>query len=1214
MPAGDSILLGGWDGILSVRKGNAFVPTGASVWEFGTNKETTKKANAEYKKRSSRSRGVTESKTAFVFVTSRTFGNRDAWVRGKSRRTKWKRVRAINAADLEAWLAQSQAVHRWFARIVGKRPAGAWDLDQAWAEWKSKTKPASVEDLAIAGRGDVVEELSKRLSGPPSLLRVHGESEEEAYAFVLAALRKRPMFGPMVLTVRSAHDWDELIDSQQKLILIPRLKENRTVGLAVDKGHHVILVESAHLATVRESALTLGPARRQQQITALKSMSLTEEVAAKVVDESRGYLTVIRRHAALAPTERERPDWASGDDGALLTAAMLAGSWRADRAADRVRLAHLSGLSYEAFETVLHRYAVIGDPPVRLVGNVWHVVSRQDAWTMLSPYVNQAVLDRLGDVVLPVLQESDPRFELPPDERWMASVKGKELNHSNELRTNLAEGLAMVGVYGDRDCRNVGSHSVQDRVSGWIYRLLGDEADALRWRSLAPLLPSLAEATPETYLERVEEASRGPSPLMLSLFEDQGDWGGCLHSGLLWSLELLSWHPDFLARVARVLAKLSDKDQGGRWANRPARSLAEIFLGWFPQTLATLEERLAVIDNLLTTENRAGWKLLLGLLPQRGGGTATPIHTPTFHGWTEGWKSGTTRAEYFRHIEKIAERVLDQVDQNPAERWRDVIVGLPQLPRPLRETGWTKLERLTDEVKARIDRKAVSDALREIVSRHRAFADADWSLPKEEVDRIELIYDRLLPADLIEQNKHLFDDHLPDIINPADIRNYEAQRALAASMRNAAVEKIVSARGVLELKRLAELAEAPGTVGEALARSSLAKDVESTVLAWLDSPSRSLLQAAHAFIFFRAIDAPTWPAEIVQSHRHSWNDTTSTNFALGLPFGAMAFELLKQLTEGAVLGFWKRVQRYFLQPNDIGQAEFVLRQLLTAERPLAAIDAAANYLHFGARKAGLSSDVLAQVLEQAATRAPNIEDARVQQHDFIEVIRSLQAAKDLERERMARIEWMYIHQFRFNDISPVTLIDHLFEEPAFFVHLISQIFKSDAPESQEGEPLEERQQRARNAYELLGIIERAPGQSGDDVNEDKLTRWVMAAREGCAASGRAQVGDSQIGQLLAYCPSRSDGIWPHEALRELLEVVDSEVLERGLAIGRYNMRGVTWRSPGDGGLQERDLAAKYRADAVAVRQRWPRTAGLLNRMARTYGRDADREDRGDLGG
>ena len=109
-------------------------------------------------------------------------------------------------------------------------------------------------------------------------------------------------------------------------------------------------------------------------------------------------------------------------------------------------------------------------------------------------------------------------------------------------------------------------------------------------------------------------------------------------------------------------------------------------------------------------------------------------------------------------------------------------------------------------------------------------------------------------------------------------------------------------------------------------------------------------------------------------------------------------------------------------------------------------------------------------------------------------------------------------------------------------------------------------------------------------------------------SGRTQIGEIVIGQVLARSPTAQDGEWPHEGVRAVIEKLESEFLERGFANGVYNSRGVTTRGPYDGGDQERGISESYRAHAEALNARSPRTAAMLGRIAGTYERDAERED------
>jgi len=57
-----------------------------------------------------------------------------------------------------------------------------------------------------------------------------------------------------------------------------------------------------------------------------------------------------------------------------------------------------------------------------------------------------------------------------------------------------------------------------------------------------------------------------------------------------------------------------------------------------------------------------------------------------------------------------------------------------------------------------------------------------------------------------------------------------------------------------------------------------------------------------------------------------------------------------------------------------------------------------------------------------------------------------------------------------------------------------------------------------------------------------------------------------------------------------------------------NKRGVTWRRPTDGGIQERELAQHYRKLSKALRLEWLRTSAVLEQLARNYARDGDDSD------
>jgi hypothetical protein len=138
---------------------------------------------------------------------------------------------------------------------------------------------------------------------------------------------------------------------------------------------------------------------------------------------------------------------------------------------------------------------------------------------------------------------------------------------------------------------------------------------------------------------------------------------------------------------------------------------------------------------------------------------------------------------------------------------------------------------------------------------------------------------------------------------------------------------------------------------------------------------------------------------------------------------------------------------------------------------------------------------------------------------------------------------------------------------------------------------------------------RPPGLNDDKTVDNHLLRkWVTASRRMLKEADRTSIGDECIGEVLSGSPNGVDGIWPAEPIRQLMEDLKSDSLDRGLAIGKQNSRGVVSRGVFDGGRQEDGLANQYDTWSKQVMTRWPITGRLLREMARSYRIWARHED------
>jgi len=236
----------------------------------------------------------------------------------------------------------------------------------------------------------------------------------------------------------------------------------------------------------------------------------------------------------------------------------------------------------------LQEISLLAGSPIKQKNGSWEILDRKEAWKVIGPRIFDEHLDRFHKVAVEVLRERDPRIELDENERLTADLRGKQLKHSPLLRKGLADTLALLGSMPKalKSC----SHGKAEIVAVLAVREILNGEDWVLWASLNSYLPTLAEAAPDEFLDAVESAlTQSPCPFVQVFAQEKaGIMGQNYLTGLLWALETLAWSPEYLQRVTVILGELAALDPGGNWANRPANSLTEIFLPWYPQTCASI--------------------------------------------------------------------------------------------------------------------------------------------------------------------------------------------------------------------------------------------------------------------------------------------------------------------------------------------------------------------------------------------------------------------------------------------------------------------------------------------------------------------------------------------------------------------------------------------------------------------------------------------------
>jgi len=1067
-----------------------------------------------------------------------------------------------------------------------------WDIEEAWKAWISVTSVSLHSDLVLNGREDQSKKLLSLLRNDPEVIRIQSSSENEAYGFILATLREQEEFACRVLIVKNQAQWDGLLDNRNALILVPYKFSPGNLGYTKQKGHSAVIPVSLYEPPRDSQNIRIEKMSREGRIHALQSIGLAEEHARKVYRDTRGYFDPICRHPILKPSEVLLPEWLDRFDPNVLVSVLLATAWDTENEHDQDAVSRIAGIPYEQFEEKIEELQFEADPPLRFVGNICQVVAKIVLWSFVKYKLTKQKIKRLKAVIFDVLGELDPSYDLPPDERWLAPIKEKTPKYSAYLKSGLADTLALLSTYNDETYVNFGSKKVADYVTGWVKELLTKDMSAKRWYSVGQHIILLAEAAPEVFLDILENHLQDDSsPVIEFIMQDDA-----AYTNLQWALQTISWNITYLLRITRLLAMLEEKKPkkstlGASW---------DIYVGWANNTLATYQQRLQIIDATLTKRHpEVAWKLLYALVP-RYGQISIPIPQPNYRDWAENVSNKIDEQDYTQYIEEIIERIFTLYAEQPESRWLELVEEVSRFPEKYFNKFLTIPCPFVPERLSHADRLSISTKLRGWIYEHRIHVKARWAWPKELIDKLEETFNLIAPQDIVSQYVYLFDDYHPHFIHPAEDHHEQIEHIKKQRVR--AIHEIYQQQGFEGIQQLVERCRLPKMVGNMVAISDVRQDVENEFLSWLDSQNDALLEVATAYASVRAYWTEEW-AKMTLAHNRSWGKSKIINFLVALSFGQPTFDILQEFDEEIHEAYWNKVS-YCIHENNVENIDWIMEQLIKYQRPLAALDTARSAVDQAQFNVALDCAILKKALIQLALLSQSDREAEFSQVEFgnsviRQMLEYIQNQEQLPPQEIAQIEWIYVQFFKYEFLQPKYLEDEVLNNPTFFVQLIA--WRSNPDEGV----------RKENARELLDVISRIPGQKSESVIDEAFLReWIHKVREQLDALGLREIGDYQVGELLAKSQVGTDGIWPHEAIREMLEELPySQKLESGLEIGKLNLRGGTSRDPFEGGRQERELVQQYLDQAEHIQFRWAKTAKILRRLAKHYQRQAGDEDK-----
>ena len=193
----------------------------------------------------------------------------------------------------------------------------------------------------------------------------------------------------------------------------------------------------------------------------------------------------------------------------------------------------------------------------------------------------------------------------------------------------------------------------------------------------------------------------------------------------------------------------------------------------------------------------------------------------------------------------------------------------------------------------------------------------------------------------------------------------------------------------------------------------------------------------------------------------------------------------------------------------------------------------------------LPSELVNRLLTQAVSESlqqPNDRNEPVMfQWSVYQLLQRLDADPDVADAQIAQLEWMYLPLLEHSERQPVVLHRWMSKQPAFFVEVVSAMYRAYSESGSDGDMVTETQKTlASQAYRLMDRGQHCQGSRMDNWDGTILQSWVRDAHRLAVNAERGAVGDVYIGSnpFTKHATQDQDGVWPPKPVRELIEELE----------------------------------------------------------------------------
>ena len=988
-------------------------------------------------------------------------------------------------------------------------------------------------------------------------IHVNGTNKEETLYCILNQVHQM-VRDKETYIFRDADSWNAAKDRLEDSIVIPFFEAEQ---IPVLHGNTNIFIYGT--GTHQKCGIELR--RRTRSFLTEKLRNNGCEDAYNLVQQTNGIYFYLKKE--LFKGQLASPLWGQDKHIAVITA-VLAGSWcKID--GDLQVLEAISGIQYSELSSYLEKYIGIEMPLILKKTSrdrvYYEITDPEIAWYEIKESITQEQCNKFLTQARKVISD-------------------KSYVYSGLLKKGMIRTMIFLALYNQQQ-------SAVDRLVGDV---LSEVQDAETWCYFANYMVELCEVSPESIISRLQEGLHDNTG-MLELFEEKSSnylWGSSNYTRILWAVEMLLEQNKFAARAVRWLMELSDKVAECSLSNNPRETLSKVFCTWYNAVELKVEEKIYLAEEGLNKYSYL-WNILYEKINRRTGGIIIPNQEFTYR----------KKADLVREPEWSEMLQLDTAYFNlllshthSTEQWIKMIRLFPDITDEMLDTSVAALEKDIEAMRDS-ERESVQYGLREIVYSHRQHNQADWAADESRIARIEFLCNNISFRDEYYEFLYITRNEYFPIFNPSPYSQENYNRSFKEDDEK---RKIVLQEEFarfkekrLDLQHLLQFIDANvsyefcyaiaefysgGKYDEEIMKKMLAvphvEKVISLYVRWcycndnkeILVPALSLVDGydENNVLFYSVLGIPKLNEELIkmvdkmspEKQRGYW--TTSFHID-NLSSPDLLDYVIAKLFEYRLWGKILDAVYFFKEKMSV---DAVLENMVRIIH------------HINHEKSVVDSDMTDWKIEKIIDYMENLISGDYEQYPQLFEI---------------EINWMPVIGW---DRSKCVQY-YMKREARLFADIINLAYRNEDSKS----PTEYNIENHLTYHRILNTIRFCPGENDGHIDRGALEHWIGEFQSCLERQNQSSLLYSELGRLFTYSPVGTDGIAPHEVVRDMIERFNNHELENSYFFTTLNKRGMHVVTSGEA---EHKMASDYRDIASKLRVRWPKTAEIYDRLADEY--------------